>query len=107
MINEFFARFIHKTSPKPNGSGTNDGKTPILNTLELHGVKTPRLVEFIREYGTLIEWMVQCEAIEKQRQAKWALLTKEQAVHEVSCCLEDLFRKIIAEDNQRISITKK
>ena len=106
MIHPFFARFVLSSKVGGERGGTTDSKTPILDVLDESGVNTLELISMIRKYGSMLEWMVACEAISKQRMSSWAVLSKEQAVHEVSCCLEDLFRKIVSEDNQRRSLSK-
>ena len=106
-MDKFFARFVLKSRPNGPCTGTQDGKTPILDELDLGGINTAELVDFVRKYGSLIEWCVDCESIDKQRLPSYASLTKEQASYEMKSCLVDVLRKIIAEDNQRISNSKK
>jgi len=107
MIQNYFARFVLQSNPSPLCVGTKDGKTPILDELDLGGINTAELVDFVRKYGSLIEWCVDCESIDKQRLPSYTSLTKEQASYEMKSCLVDVLRKIIAEDNQRISNSKK
>lgn len=107
MIKNYFAKFVLQSNPNTQFTGTQDGKTPVLDELDLGGVNTAELVDFVRKYGSILEWLTDCEAIDKQRMASYTSLTKEQASYEMKSCLVDVLRKILAEDNQRITNSKK
>jgi len=101
---EYFVNFVLQSNPDGKGSGvlnydkSHVGETPIKTNLEKAGVNFPEMCKFINAYGPIIEWMVDCAAIEKMRSGVYASLTKEQAYFEAKACFRDVLNKISKEE---------
>ena len=101
---EYFVNFVLQSNPDGKGSGVLNydksqvGKTPIKDNLEKAGVNFQELCKFINTYGPVIEWMVDCAAIEKMRSASYPSLTKEMAYFEAKACFRDVLNKISKEE---------
>lgn len=92
-INSFWANSVLQSNP------AQDEKTPITIMLKENGVDASKFVSFIRDNGSLLEWMVDCQANEKMRGKHYPKISKESAFYEGRSCLTDVMRKIIAEDD--------
>ena len=78
--------------------------TPILDALEDQQVNASRFIEFILEYGDILEWGTSYHVINKLKSNKFhEVLTPAQGVQEGSACLVDFMRQVTEEAEKRQS----
>ena len=78
--------------------------TPVLDAIEDKGLSASKFIEFILEYGDVLEWGTSYHVINKLKSNTFhRTLTPAQGVEEGSACLVDFMRQVTEEAEIRQS----